>query len=67
MRSQFAANQKAALGSDATATLMGHSSPDSPSTGQDGKANQAHANFKGLRENQYDRPINPRSREAGAR
>ncbi len=42
MRSQFSANAKAAHGSDATATLMGHSSADSPSAAFYGKASQAH-------------------------
>lgn len=42
MRSQFSANTKAAFGSDIAATLMGHSSKDSPSTGHYGKASQAH-------------------------
>lgn len=55
IRSQFSANSKAAHGSDVTAILMGHSSPDSPSTGHYGKANQAHipstriSNFAGVR------------------
>ncbi len=42
MRSQFSANTKAALGSGAAATLMGHSSADSPSAAYYGKASQAH-------------------------
>lgn len=46
MRGQFSANMKAAVGSAATAALMGHSSETSPSTAHYGKANQAHARFK---------------------
>lgn len=46
MRSQFSANKKATVGSTKTAALMGHSSPDSPSTGYYGKANQAHSVFR---------------------
>jgi len=49
MRKQFSANMKAKLGSAATAVLMGHSGEDSPSAASYGKANQAHARFKGLR------------------
>jgi integrase len=47
MRKQFSANMKAVHGSDITAELMGHSSSDSPSAAFYGKANQAHARFKG--------------------
>jgi hypothetical protein len=49
MRSQFNANQKAALGPAAAATLMGHSGPNSPAQSHYGKGNQAHSSFKGLR------------------
>ncbi len=42
LRRQFAANSKAAYGSGVTATLMGHSSPNSPSAACYGKANQSH-------------------------
>jgi hypothetical protein len=47
MRGQFSANMKASIGSTATAGLMGHSSPDSPSTGYYGKAQQAHGKYRG--------------------
>lgn len=47
MRGQFSANMKASVGSTATAGLMGHSSPDSPSTGYYGKAQQAHGKYRG--------------------
>lgn len=49
MRSQFNANQKAALGPAAAATLMGHSGPNNPAQSHYGKGNQAHSGFKGLR------------------
>jgi hypothetical protein len=48
-RSQFSANMKSLHGSAVTATLMGHSGPDSPSAAHYGKANQAHPAFKGMR------------------
>jgi hypothetical protein len=50
MRKQFSANMKAVHGSDITAELMGHSSSDSPSAAFYGKANQAHARFKGQKQ-----------------
>jgi hypothetical protein len=46
MRGQFSANMKASVGTTATAGLMGHSSPDSPSTGYYGKAQQAHGKYR---------------------
>lgn len=49
-RRQFSANAKAAVGSDATAELMGHVNAQSPSTGYYGKANQAHRRFKAVGE-----------------
>lgn len=49
MRGQFSANMKAAKGADATAELMGHSSPSTPSASYYGKSNQAHPRFKGVR------------------
>lgn len=52
MRSQFSANHKAALGAAATAVLMGHSDPDSPTAAHYGKGNQAHSRFKGMRQGQ---------------
>ena len=45
-RKQFSANAKAQFGSAATATLMGHSGPDTPSASHYGKASQAHPGFK---------------------
>lgn len=42
LRSQFSANAKAAVGSGATAALMGHTRADSPSCASYGKANQSH-------------------------
>ncbi len=48
-RGQYSANMRSAHGSAVTATLMGHSGPDSPSAAHYGKANQAHPAFKGLR------------------
>ena len=46
MRSQFSANSRAVVGADATATLMGHKRPDTPSMGRYGKSQQAHSQFR---------------------
>jgi hypothetical protein len=60
-RRQFSANAKATLGAAATAEVMGHSSPDSPSAGYYGKRNQAHSRFKG----QISRAQQVRDQDAG--
>jgi hypothetical protein len=52
LRRQFSANAKAAVGSEVTSVLMGHSRPDSPSASYYGKANQA---FKGETEKTVDK------------
>lgn len=45
MRSQFSANRKATVGTEATTKLMGHTRVDSPSAASYGKANQAHRGY----------------------
>ncbi len=50
MRGQFAANMNASKGADDAAKLMGHSSADSPSVAYYGKWNQAHSQFKAVKD-----------------
>ncbi|MDZ4292154.1 MAG: hypothetical protein U1C47_09545 [Hydrogenophaga sp.] len=65
MRGQFSANMKAAKGSEKTATLMGHSSKNSPSAAFYGKANQAHPKFKtGRASDMPQRQVPGREQEA---
>lgn len=54
MRGQFAANMKSAFGADVTAEVMGHHSSESPSTAHYGGRHQAHAAFKGVRQDGPD-------------
>jgi hypothetical protein len=50
MRSQASANFKAVFGTERTSNLLGHTRPDSPSSSHYAKASQAHAKFKGQRQ-----------------
>jgi len=69
MRGQYSANQRAAIGSNKTSVLMGHSRPDSPSASHYGKANQAHTGFAERRgqddQQQIETPTEAKSQVMG--